>query len=576
MTDLNKNSERQATSPPSSGFIIAALLISLMIFVLLIAQYLYHLGLTHKIPIWAGIGAAVGLTGVYIFSFSKPLLRSLATPFFATLSLLFIAGGTALGTFVTQNTLPEVFTERYGEVGSSVLRILQLHDVFHSWWYIGLFVLLSASLIKISLNRKFTKENIGFHLAHLSPVLILLGFWVDYFYGFRGIIKLEKGNSSDIVQLYQGNTGYHKDSIQLNFKIQLDHFEFENHAPDYRLQLWRAGAEQMNSHGMPTATPVDQAPPEIIASFPLEEKRTRQIYDTDIKFWMLEFYPNFTFQYTYPEVTDTIPPVNPGILFNVKTPLGEGVLQLRSNEANRNKFIDPNIGWLEYHWILPENALETSDEEIQGHSGWGSSSKVVFAGKENKIYFVSDQGVTSVPLEKNKFYSLSDKLEQGFTVLHSFPDPAYLSAVPISKNDELENPVAKVQIWSESWPKYEEAYLYPSKTRRGGMFMIPNTDYFLALESFKDMEAKFFKSDLSVLGTDDQMVKHQEIQVNKPMFYKGHRFYQTDYDPNNPNYSGIGVSFHPGLNIIYVGFFLLTLGILWMFYWASKKRSLIS
>ena len=96
------------------------------------------------------------------------------------------------------------------------------------------------------------------------------------------------------------------------------------------------------------------------------------------------------------------------------------------------------------------------------------------------------------------------------------------------------------------------------------------------MESFKDMEAKFFKSDLSVLGPDGNTVKQEEIQVNEPMFYKGHRFYQTDYDPNNPNYSGIGVSYHPGLNIIYFGFFLLTLGVLWMFYWTRKTRNLIS
>ena len=495
MMDSNRSADIKPAAPQPYGFKIAASLILLMIFFSLIGQYLHDLGIENKIPMWAVIVAALGLIGVYVGAFFRPLLRSLDTPFFATLSLLFIAGGTALGTFVTQNTLPEVFTQRYGGTGSSVLRLLQLQDVFHSWWYVGLFILLLASLIKVSLNRRFNKENLGFFLAHLSPVLILMGFWVDYFYGFRGIIKLEKGNSADIVQLYQNNSGYLQDSTQLSFKIQLDHFEFENYAPDYRIQLWKTSTPQMNPHGLPMVSSVAQTPPEIIASFPLQEKKTRQIYNTDIKFWMLEFYPDFEFHYTYPEITDSILPRNPGILFNIQTSLGEGVLQLSSNEENRNKFIDPNIGWLEYHWELPENALETSEEIKTGHSGWASSNKVVFAGKENKIYFVNDNGVTSTTLEKGKFYSLSDSLEQGFTVLQSFPDAAYLSAIPANKSDELENPVAKVQIWSESWPNYEEAYLYPSRVNKSGIFMIPGKlQYFLALESFKDMEAKFFKS----------------------------------------------------------------------------------
>ncbi|MCB0621262.1 MAG: hypothetical protein KDC41_21700 [Saprospiraceae bacterium] len=62
------------------------------------------------------------------------------------------------------------------------------------------------------------------------------------------------------------------------------------------------------------------------------------------------------------------------------------------------------------------------------------------------------------------------------------------------------------------------------------------------------------------------MLKTQSIKVNEPMLYSGYRFYQSDYDPENPNYSGIGISHEPGLFVIYLGFVALVLGCGLLFY----------
>ncbi len=241
MADSNRTTKEHPAPAPAThrrGFIISASLLLLMIFTALLAQNLNELFAS----LWAGAAVSAGLILAYLGAFFKPLKRHIDTPYFAISSLLIIAAGTALGTFVTQNTLPEVFTQRYGETGSTVLRALQLDDVFHSWWYVGLYALLAGSLLKLSWRRKFNRANLGFHLAHLGPIIVLAGFWVDYFYGFRGIIQLETGENTNMVRLYQGNSSYLGDSRALPFDIRLDHFEFEKYGPDYRIQVWRQEA----------------------------------------------------------------------------------------------------------------------------------------------------------------------------------------------------------------------------------------------------------------------------------------------------------------------------------------------
>ena len=446
-----------------------------------------------------------------------------------------LATGTALGTFVTQNASGDVFTQRYSEIGSHILRSLKLNDVFHSWWYVGLFILLAISLLKISFKKKLSLENIGFHLAHLSPILILLGFWVDYFYGFRGIIQLEEGQAKNIAKMYDGHNDYLNDSTELPFSIRLDKFQFEKHDPDYRLQIWRtdqpAHTQEVANLEMP-----EPAPPEILASFPLDLKKIHRIYGTDIRFRLKEFYPDFYFEYTYPSVIDTIEARDPGIQLELKTDFGDAAIQLRTKQAGRDKIADESIvgAWLEFYWDLPAE-IAAGLEKQPADENLAKTNRVIFAGSERKIYFLIKGELTVKPLKTNEFYPIESKEGTGFTIFHVFPDGAYLKALPATKSAELLNPVARVEIWDKTWPASKEAYLYPGNVERvGAKFVIPGSPYFLAMESFKDRETKFFKSDLTVLDKNGEAIQQQPIKVNEPLLHNGYRFYQTDYDPSQP------------------------------------------
>jgi hypothetical protein len=56
------------------------------------------------------------------------------------------------------------------------------------------------------------------------------------------------------------------------------------------------------------------------------------------------------------------------------------------------------------------------------------------------------------------------------------------------------------------------------------------------------------------------------ISVNDPMTFAGWTLYQVNYNPQDPTYSGLEAVYDPGVNWVFLGFFLICLGVAWMFY----------
>lgn len=78
-------------------------------------------------------------------------------------------------------------------------------------------------------------------------------------------------------------------------------------------------------------------------------------------------------------------------------------------------------------------------------------------------------------------------------------------------------------------------------------------------------EIKDYRSRLKFI-MNGKVDKEVEIEVNKPFKYKGFVFYQSNYDPKDLTYSGIEVVKDPGLGLVWIGFIMLSLGILHSFF----------
>jgi cytochrome c biogenesis protein len=64
-----------------------------------------------------------------------------------------LAMGACIGTFFPQGISDARAIEIYGSQLSKILKLLGFFDLYHSWWFLSLFILLSMNLIVCSLNR---------------------------------------------------------------------------------------------------------------------------------------------------------------------------------------------------------------------------------------------------------------------------------------------------------------------------------------------------------------------------------------------------------------------------------------
>jgi len=76
---------------------------------------------------------------------------------------------------------------------------------------------------------------------------------------------------------------------------------------------------------------------------------------------------------------------------------------------------------------------------------------------------------------------------------------------------------------------------------------------------------KDFKSDVVVLEEKREVVR-KTIEVNDPLHYGGYHFYQQSYDEKHGRYTVLSVRSDSGLGAVYVGFFLVGAGVIWLFW----------
>lgn len=98
---------------------------------------------------------------------------------------------------------------------------------------------------------------------------------------------------------------------------------------------------------------------------------------------------------------------------------------------------------------------------------------------------------------------------------------------------------------------------------------------------FKERSDKIrnFASTVTVLDANGEAVAKQTVRVNEPMSFGGYDFYQSNYDPKNPSYSGLQVVGDPGLLFVNIGLWLLMLAVIqtillrhWTPWWQRRGR----
>lgn len=78
-------------------------------------------------------------------------------------------------------------------------------------------------------------------------------------------------------------------------------------------------------------------------------------------------------------------------------------------------------------------------------------------------------------------------------------------------------------------------------------------------------QPKDFISKVTIIK-DNREILNRDIKVNFPLKFSGFSFFQSSYDPEQLNWTGLRVVKDPGVGIVYLGFGLLILGLCIRFY----------
>lgn len=76
---------------------------------------------------------------------------------------------------------------------------------------------------------------------------------------------------------------------------------------------------------------------------------------------------------------------------------------------------------------------------------------------------------------------------------------------------------------------------------------------------------KDFISKVSVLKSGQEIIS-KDIRVNDPLRFEGYTFFQSSYDSERLVWSGLQVAKDPGVPVVYIGFVMLILGLMMIFY----------
>jgi cytochrome c biogenesis protein len=146
--------------------------------------------------------------------------------------LVVIASVSITGTLIPQQKEVDEYVFHYGETLYQLFDLFGLSNVFGSWWFRLLLVLLMVNLVACSTSRVprflaqkgLTKREwvgrLGPHLTHFSLIVILAGSLIGNIWGFKGYVNIPQGEAASAVAV----RGSHQ-PLDLNFAIRCDRFE---------------------------------------------------------------------------------------------------------------------------------------------------------------------------------------------------------------------------------------------------------------------------------------------------------------------------------------------------------------
>ena len=137
-------------------------------------------------------------------------------------------------------------------------------------------------------------------------------------------------------------------------------------------------------------------------------------------------------------------------------------------------------------------------------------------------------------------------------------------AITYTASQEWKHPAVLLEAHQGGLPR--EQLLHAE--RPAGFFLSPTRA--LVFEK-REKEVKAFLSHVTAAKGSD--VERATVAVNDPMTFAGWTLYQVNFNPEDPTYSGLEAVYDPGVSWVFLGFFLISCGVFYMFYVEPRLKA---
>ena len=567
----------------------------------------------------------------------------------AVIIIVIMAVACVIGTIILQQKSPEEYVGRYGAGLAKFFAAIQFTDIFHSYWFSFLLVLLCVNLGCCTVKRWRNKVlMIGFLVTHISIILILVGCVIDLLTGVKGGVNVYEGSSVDY---YLTRADYQK--VPLGFQVFCDDFMIEKHPPKYKLITYVKDKDKQKAVSLKVGKKISipgtnyaATVKEFIADAEVlhepinvsDEPKNPALY---IQFsakgavtaegwllakdhnWYNDNQRNLKIDYVWADNDEAHDRLEKAAAKSTKPKLeisieGKDIVKTVPVEKGQKisiKGTDYTVEIKDFALDYSKRLVPLSDQEpsnpavlveISGPQGkdtrWSFSKYPDYQDKAHKTIYKDVKLLCTVPedfsdaehrvrlvqsrsgkktityIKDGKVISTDDwVLDQSYNIADSdleirvvkyFPSHSLKKTVAKKTGGheghnhgpgehhgnpavfiEMEGPRGKFADWVFA---HTPPHWYPDNN-------------FAVLYEKSGMEIKDYKSILRVVENGKTMMT-KTIEVNSPLKYKGFVFYQSSYDPEGERYTGLQVTKNPGLLVVYTGFILLCLGIVFIFY----------
>jgi hypothetical protein len=493
--------------------------------------------------------AASGLASLVVLglAFVVPgrLRTTLAGFRFTATLLISLAIFAIIGTLVLQGKPQALYLQRYGAFGPIIVA-LRFDDIFHGLPFAGLNALFGAAILSsASLRWPISAKRAGFFIAHVGLLISGAGAAASSVLSVRGRIDLFAGGAvATEVRVSKGGQPAGT-VVPLGFDLKLDQFDLVNYQTEYRITYYEV--ERTIRDGVPLEGP------RLKTSFdPLTDRKALGQEDDrkpDLSKHRLPAGDSFRLKGVYPDyLPTTTAEAAPG-----------GLPALEVKLAGRTS------------WLVPGETITSPDGRIAVAFGVelpsappGVGLAFLVSGSARQVVTQTGDGQMKAPLTEGL------ALMGGVVRLGQLLPSAVRKVGHDSRSYAYGDPKAwanpAVLLEASSGGLAREELLLANQPRA---VRLGSPNAFLAFER-REGEAKAYLS--HVTARQGSSVERAVISVNDPFVFGGWTLYQVNYNPEQPNYSGLEGVRDPGVSWVFLGFTLICLGVAYMFYVEPRLR----